>query len=218
MSSVSFRGDGDSKRRLDVVDRLLDSDDFDRYWALQLAKLLRVGVGSNDDRGTQAYARWLTTRVSERVGVDVMVRELLLAEGDSHEHGAANFYRVANGPRLQAEFVSEALMGVRLRCANCHDHPLDRWKQDDYHGLAAIFATIRPGRVVRVSSSGSVIHPGTGQAAVARLPGQRSPLTLEQSRSRFADWLLSPENPYFATGARQSAVASDDGTRPGGTG
>lgn len=186
-------------KRSEVIDQLLSSDDFDRYWTLWFAKLLRVGVGSNDDEATQAYSQWLQSQVSNRTAVDSMFRSLLIADGDSHANGAANFYRVGGGPRLQTEFVAEALMGVRLRCANCHDHPLDRWKQDDYHGLAAIFATVKPGKIVRRFPSGTVIHPGTGQPAVARIPGNRDAFEASEGRTHFAAWLLSPDNSYFAT-------------------
>ena len=98
---------------------------------------------------------------------------LLTAIGDSHEIGPANFYRTVAGPREQAELTSEVFMGNRLRCANCHNHPLDRWTQDDYHGLAAIFARCVRARVVSLDASGVVIHPKTGEQAIPRIPGER---------------------------------------------
>jgi hypothetical protein len=114
-----------------------------------------------------------------------------LATGDSHVVGPANFHRTAAGPREEAEFVSELFLGARLRCANCHNHPLDRWTQDDYHGLAAIFARVERGRNVRVLSRGEVSHPATGEAAVARLPGERFLTGQEDGRQALADWLTA---------------------------
>jgi hypothetical protein len=89
-------------------------------------------------------------------------------------------------------------MGVRLSCANCHNHPLDRWTQDDYHGLAAIFARIERGRQVRVTTRGEVIHPVTGEAAVARVPGERFLVGEADARRELAEWLTSDSNPYFS--------------------
>jgi hypothetical protein len=89
-------------------------------------------------------------------------------------------------------------MGVRMQCANCHDHPLDHWKQDDYHGLAAIFAKLRRGRVVTVSDRGEVTHPVTGGPAVPRIPGDRYLPGEVDGRAALALWLTSAENPYFA--------------------
>jgi hypothetical protein len=127
-----------------------------------------------------------------------MATELLLAEGDTHEYGPANFYLVAGDARAQAEYASELLMGVRLSCANCHNHPLDRWTQDDYHGLAAIFARLERGRQVRVTTRGEVQHPVTGEAAAARIPGERFVTDVADARRELAEWLVAESNPYFS--------------------
>ena len=81
---------------------------------------------------------------------DRMARDMLLTLGDSHRVGPANFSRVAGDARTQAEYVSQVFLGIRLQCANCHNHPLDRWTQDDYHGLAAVFAKVYRGQEVRL--------------------------------------------------------------------
>ena len=107
----------------------------------------------------------------------------------------ASFFR---NLREEAEYMSEVLMGVRLRCANCHNHPLDRWTQDDYHGLAAVFAGLDRGRVVQFTGRGEVTHPRTGEPAIARIPGDRFMDGSVDERNEFADWLTSPDNPYFA--------------------
>jgi hypothetical protein len=100
--------------------------------------------------------------------------------------------------REEAEYMSEVLMGVRLRCANCHNHPLDRWSQDDYHGLATVFAGLDRGQVVRFTGRGQITHPRTGQPATARIPGDRFLRDSADQRKEFADWLTSTQNPYFA--------------------
>ena len=184
--------------RGELVDRLLESDEFNQYWTLQLARLLRIRSQPGDSTGALTYHRWLYQQISERVPYDRMARDMLLAMGDTHQVGPANFYRTAGGPREQAEFASELFMGNRLRCANCHNHPLDRWTQDDYHGLAAIFAKVGRGRVIKTNDRGEVTHPRTGETAVARIPGERFLDQQDDGRAALADWLTDPGNPYFA--------------------
>ena len=197
--ATAFLSDSDTNKRETLVDTLIQSDEFNEYWTLQLAKLLRIGARDRNTEGTFVYHQWLSEQISGGVGYDQMAHSVILATGNSHEVGPANFYRTVNGPREQAEFMSELFMGARLRCANCHNHPLDKWTQDDYHGLAAIFAKIEGGQVVKVKSSGEVIHPATRETAVPRIPGTRFlPADIADGRVELVDWLTSPDNPYFA--------------------
>ncbi|MEE3052968.1 MAG: DUF1549 and DUF1553 domain-containing protein [Planctomycetota bacterium] len=202
----AFLADPGPKKRQGVIDRLLASEEFSQYWTLQLAKLLRIHpdqgsgeVAERDQQGALKYHQWLHRQVRDNVGYDRLARSVILATGDSHEVGPANFYRTVKGPRKQAEFMSEVFMGSRLRCANCHNHPLDRWTQDDYHGLAAIFARIEGGQVVKVKASGEVIHPRTLEKALQRIPGEDFlGADIVDGRGRLASWLTDPANPYFS--------------------
>lgn len=187
-----------SDKRAKLVDELLDSNEFSEYWTLRLARLLRIRSQPQDAKGARAYHEWLREQVAESVPYDEIARQILLAIGNTHEVGPANFYRTVAGPREQAEFASELFMGSRLRCANCHNHPLDRWTQDDYHGLAAIFAKVEGGVVVKISNRGELTHPRTGEAAVPRIPGEKFLDRDEDGRRAFADWLTDRDNPYFA--------------------
>ena len=195
----AFLARTDPKKRRAVIDRLLASEEFSEYWALQLAKLLRINPGQQNRQGTLKYHQWLHQQVRENTGYDKLARTVILAAGDSHKVGPANFYRTVKGPRKQAEFMSEVFMGSRLRCANCHNHPLDRWTQDDYHGLAAIFARIEGEQVVKVKASGEVIHPRTLEKALQRIPGEAFlGADIVDGRGQLANWLTDPGNPYFA--------------------
>ena len=204
-----FLADERSDRRERLIDRLLESDEFNEYWTSRLAQLLRLKSQANDDLGASTYHRWLREQLEQRVGYDRLAREVLTAQGDTHEIGPANFYRTVGGPREQAELTSEVFMGQRLRCANCHNHPLDRWTQDDYHGMSAIFATVRSGRTISLDERGFVIHPKTGENAVPKIPGERfldadtQVLGTETGanadlREDLAAWLIDSDNPYFA--------------------
>lgn len=195
--TLAYLGNNDPRRRQQLVNRLLMSPEFDDYWTLQLAKLFRVQARPQESAGAEAYHTWIRRQVTSDAAYDQMARSLILASGDTEEFGPANFYRTVAGPREQAEFMSELFLANRLRCANCHNHPLDRWTQDDYHGLAAIFAKVESGKIVRVKSEGSVIHPKTGEDAFPRIPGERF-VRAEDGRMELADWLTHESNPYFA--------------------
>ena len=197
---TAFLADSDANKQETLVDALLDSNEFSEYWTLQLAKLLRIHSKGGNTQGAFAYHQWLAQQIRDGVGYDQIARSVILATGDSHEVGPANFYRTVNSASEQAEFMSELFMGARLRCANCHNHPLDKWTQDDYHGLAAIFAKIEAnGQVIKVKPSGEVIHPATREKAVPRIPGDRFlPTDVADGRTELVDWLTGTDNPYFA--------------------
>lgn len=198
-TAAAFLANPNPKKREMLVDTLLGSDEFNAYWTLQLAKLLRIGAKERNTQGAFVYHQWLSQQIRDGVGYDQIARAVILATGDSHEVGPANFYRTVDGPREQAEFMSELFMGARLRCANCHNHPLDKWTQDDYHGLTAIFAKIESDQIVKIKSSGEVIHPATREKAIPRIPGDRFlPTDVTDGRIELVDWLTSSDNPYFA--------------------
>lgn len=180
-----------------LVEDLLASNEFTEYWTLQLAKLLRLRTQPKDSKGALAYHQWIMSQLAEDQSYQRIAQQLIMATGDTHEIGPANFYRTTKGAREQAEFMSELFMGSRLRCANCHNHPLDRWTQDDYHGLAAIFAKLEFAKVVQSKPSGQTVHPRTQEAAVPKIPGDtQQPANV--GRQELAAWLTDDSNPYFA--------------------
>ena len=212
--------------RAALIDELLSSDEFTEYWTLQLAKLLRIRPQPGDAKGALTYHEWLSDQVRDDVSYKTLARSLIMGTGDSHQNGPANFYRTVTDPREQTEFMSELFMGSRLRCANCHNHPLDRWTQDDYHGVAAIFAKIERGRIVSKKPDGKTIHPRTLEPAIPKLPGELKVAgTLRRAAAgeevaeevageeeadgtrsvpatvgceQLADWLTDSSNPWFA--------------------
>ena len=194
----AFESDRSPDRRDRVIDRLLNSDAFTLYWTYRLAKLLRVSSHIDDRLAVRAYVTWLHDQVAKDVGFDHIAESVLTTLGDTHAVGPASFHRTMRGPRERAEFASELFMANRLRCANCHNHPLDHWTRDDYHGLAAVFAKVHSGRMVREDINGSVVHPGTGETARPRLPGHRFLESSEAPLVQFAEWLTTPNNPHFS--------------------
>ncbi len=196
---MAYLENQDQNKKEELIDELLRTEAFNEYWTYKLAKWLRMGTDPNDEDGIATYRLWLSKQIEKDVGYNEIARNLILATGNTHDVGPANFYRTVDGPREQAEFVSELFMGSRLRCANCHNHPLDKWTQDDYHGLASIFSKIESAQIVRVKASGDVINPRTREPAMARIPGEYYLKDkTKDGREDLVEWLIADDNPYFA--------------------
>jgi hypothetical protein len=188
-------------KRAQVIERLLASPEFVDFWTLKLGDLLTINSKKLGDDGAQAYHAWLRQQIADNVPLDRVVRELLTAQGDSARNGPANFHKFTTDPRDMGEFVSRTLLGTRLACARCHNHPFDRWTTDDYYHFAAYFA--RTGfenqRLIQ-RPFGEVLHPKSGKEMRPQPLGGRNELTERAGDRRvaLADWLTAPENPLFA--------------------
>jgi hypothetical protein len=198
---AAFLADARPDRRQRLIDALLESESYVDYWTLFWGRVVRLDSATMGPQGARALQQWLRTQVAQNVPLDVLAHALLHSEGDTHIVGPANFYRVAAGPRELAEYFAEAMAGIRLACANCHNHPFDRWTQDDYHGLAALFAPMERGRVVRFSGRGEVTHPRTGMPARPRVPGGPDVLAGSDPRHSLAEWLTSQDGLWLARAA-----------------
>ena len=181
--------------------------------AVWRAALLPSDVDLTRFGGTERFETWLAERFRANVPYDEIVRELLLAEGRLSESGPVLFYAALKmEPERLAARTSRAFLGVRMECAQCHDHFFDkRWKQTDFWGYAAFFAQIsRPqGKMEEVSpvlrvldtnrgevslpESENVINPRfpLGSPALASVDGP-------SRRQQLADWLTQEHNPQFA--------------------
>jgi hypothetical protein len=138
--------------------------------------------------------------------MDQMVQELLGASGGTFENAATNYYQMEGDPKKVAENVAQVFMGMRVQCAQCHNHPLDRWTMDDYYSFAAFFSQIgRKGgedpreQIIFNSGSGEVTHPiGKRVMAPKFLGGEVADVKGKDRRVVMANWLASADNPYFA--------------------
>src|SRR5262249_41845934 len=151
----AFVSDARQDKRAALVDRLLESEEFAAYWTLRLARMLRINSFPNKKEEVRVYSHWLQSALHENWPLDRWASALLTATGDSQKVGPANFVRMTADARDQAELISRVFLGARLQCANCHNHPLDRWTQEDYHGLAAVFARLDRSQVVSVGARGA---------------------------------------------------------------
>src|SRR5262249_10559650 len=139
---TTFLADGSQNKRASVVDHLLKSEEFVEYQTFRLASLFRIRPLPGDKLGAKAFTDWVRAQVTTNAPFDRTARAILTATGDTHAIGPAHFARLTTDARSQAELVGQVFVGVRLQCANCHNHPLDRWTQDDFHGLAAVFSPL----------------------------------------------------------------------------
>jgi len=194
----AFLDDTNKDKRARLIDELLASEDFVDFWTLKWSQWLNVTSARLGAGPAKTMQVWLRQQVDRNAPLDQLAGELLTTLGDTNRVGAAGFVRLSESPGALAENVSRLFLGARLQCANCHNHPLDRWTQDDYHGLAAIFAKLERLQIVKVIDRGEVIHPRTGEAAIPRLPGTRFLDEKSDQRETLAKWLVSKDNPAFA--------------------
>ncbi|MHB0957300.1 MAG: DUF1549 domain-containing protein [Pirellulaceae bacterium] len=203
-----FMADAAPDKRAQLVDRLLARKEFAEIWAMKWAELLMVKSSNEVSyKSMFLYSNWLTNKIAEGVPLDQMVRELLGSTGGTFSSPATNFYQIERDTLKTAENVAEVFMGIRTQCAQCHNHPFDRWTMNDYYSFAAFFSQIgrKPGEDYRETiifnqAGGEVAHPVTQQAMPPKFLG--GPAPDQQGRDRrvvMAEWLTSAENPLFAT-------------------
>ena len=138
----AFLADDRSDRRAHLVEELLTRPEFGQYWSLWLLDVLRVNGRTIGVENLAVFADWIRKGLEGDRSLGTMVREILTAVGDGTENAAANFLRRETDPKLQMELTTEALMGSRSRCAQCHNHPFDSWTQTQYHQMAAFFVRV----------------------------------------------------------------------------
>lgn len=203
----AFLADQSPAKRDKLVDDLLARPEFVDYWAYKWSDLLLVNSKKLKPAAMWSYYRWIRNNVAAGTPWDEMARRLVTASGSTLENGAANFFVLHQDPPSLAETVSVAFLGMSIGCAKCHNHPLEKWTNDQYYGMANLFARVRSkeaagegNRVVYPVTRGEWIQPRTGKAQPPRpLDGEAVPFASEVDRRVvLAEWLTSPENPYFS--------------------
>ena len=202
----SFLSDPAPTKRANWIDRLLQRDEYADYWALKWADILLVDREKLGDRGAFEFHRWLHEQFASNRPYDAWVRELITASGDSGKSGPVNFYRASDMPDSLARTVSQAFLGVRIECAQCHHHPFEKWSQSDFYGFAAFFNGIE--RKPLATDRVLVYHPGyreiqipiSNQSVPAHPLGVESisNLNVGDPRVLLANWMTAPDNPWFA--------------------
>ncbi len=219
-----FLNDARPDKRARLIDRLLERPEFADFWALKWSDLLRNEEKTLDRKGVQVFHNWLRQSLADGKPLNELARELVSARGSTYTNPPANYYRALRDPQARTEATAQVFLGLRLQCAKCHNHPFDRWKQDDYYALAAFFPRVQykiiennrrdrfdkhefdGEQVVVLAREGEMTHPrsglpiqprflGTGDAAKTREVAQAS--TEDDPLQALADWIAHEENPYF---------------------
>jgi hypothetical protein len=203
----SFMASADPDKRAHLVDQLLERKEFVDLWVMKWSELMMIRTVANQVgyKAMLLYYGWLQDRIEANTPIDALVRELIAAKGGTFTSPATNYFQHERDTLKTAENVAQVFMGMRIQCAQCHNHPFDRWTMDDYYGFANFFAQIgrKQGEdpretIVFNSGGGDVKHPVGGRVVPPTFLGGATPdLAGRDRRAVLAEWLASPDNPHF---------------------
>jgi hypothetical protein len=195
-----------------LIDRLLASDAFVDYWAYKWSDMLLINGTKLRPVAVKSFYDWVRQAVRENRPWDHLVRDILTSTGRSDEVGATNFFAIHQSPEEMTENASQAFLGLSIGCAKCHNHPLEKWTNDQYYAMANLFSRVRAKgwggeprngdgiRTIYNDQTGELVQPSRGK------PQPPAPLDAEpipfdapiDRREVAANWITSPSNPYFA--------------------
>lgn len=210
------------QKRDAIIDQLIGSEAYVEYWTNKWADLLQVNRKFLGTEGAKNFRNWIREKVSQNAPYDQFSYEVLTASGSNKTNPAASYYKILRDPDAIMENTTHLFLGVRFNCNKCHDHPFERWTQDQYYETAAFFAQVGLKRdpenaagniggtavegakplweVVYDKPDGEIIHDRTSEVTAPVVPYDRE-LDLPQNLSRreeLAKWITSAENDYFA--------------------
>ena len=196
-----------SAKRDELIESLLKRPEFVDYWTCKWSDLLLVQSKKLRPAAMWSYYDWVHNNVAANTPWDKMVRQLVTAQGSTLENGAANFFVLHEDPRLMAETTSQAFLGMSVGCAKCHNHPMEKWTNDEYYQFANLFARVRAKsgsadgeQIIFAAPTGELVQPLRGKPQPPR-PLDGKPVPMDDPHDRreaVADWLTAPENPYFS--------------------
>ena len=207
-----FLADDAADKRDRLIEQLLERPEFVDYWTYRWSDIMLINGTRLRPQAVKAYYQWVRQNVENNTPWDEFVREVITAQGDSFENGATNFYAIHQSPEEMTENACQAFLGLSIGCAKCHNHPLEKWTNDQYYAMANLFARVRAKgwggdgrngdgkRTLMVSTHGDLIQPLRGKPQPPT-PLDAEPLDFDDTTDRrdyLADWLTSAENPYFS--------------------
>lgn len=206
-----FLSDPNPKKREALVDNLLGRKEFTEMWVMKWAELMQIRTFNNGPqqvsyKAALNYYQWLRERIAGNVPFNELVKELLSAKGGTFSSPATNLFQIEQDVMKLTENIAQVFMGTRIQCAQCHNHPFDRWTMDDYYSFAAFFAQVKrkpaedPRERIIFDEGGEMQHPVTKQNMAPKFLGGPKPEIVngQTRREAVAGWLASPENPWFA--------------------
>ena len=202
-----FLVDPSPDKRDALIEVILDRPEFVDYLTYRWSDLLLVSSEKLNQAAVRAYYSWIRESVRENQPWNRLVYELLTARGNTLVNGAANYWVIHQNPIDISENLSLTFLGISMTCARCHNHPLEKWTQDQYYGFANLVSRVSlkdgtaPGEIDVISAHmGNLSHPRLGRP----LPPQPldatalDPSSTIDRREHLAQWLVSEDNPYFA--------------------
>lgn len=205
-----------------LVDKLIGSDPFVDHWTNKWADLLQVNPKFLGAEGAKLLRDWIRKEVADNTPYDQFARKILTADGSNKENPAASYYKILRDPANTMENTTHLFLAVRFNCNKCHDHPFERWTQDQYYETAAYFAqvglkadpnakgallggtAVEGGKpmyeIVFDQPKGEIKHDRTGQETAPKFPFPAEYASSEKAtrRQQLAAWMTSPDNQYFA--------------------
>lgn len=213
----------DSRWKRDLlVDYLIGSSDFIEHWTNKWCDLLQVNGKFLGREGATAMRSWVRDHVQNNTPYDDFSRALITGEGSNKQNPEVSYYKILRFPEDLVENTTHLFLATRFNCNKCHDHPFERWTQDQYYELAAFFSrvglkadpaggdktiggtSVEPAKpfyeIVFEKPAGEVRHPRTGKEVPPSFPFECNFETADGStrREQLAAWITSPDNPYFA--------------------
>jgi hypothetical protein len=205
--TAAFVADADPKKREKLVATLLERPAYVDYWAHKWSDLLLVSSRRLPQPAMWAFYRKVRQSVADNEPWDRFARDILTATGSTLTNGAGNYFVLHKDVSELAESTALTFLGTSIGCAKCHNHPLEKWTQDEYWAFANLFARVslkngdRTGEVIVQSrADGDALHLRSGKA-MPPTPLDGKPLPAEnppERRRYFADWLTAADNPFFA--------------------
>ncbi len=202
-----FLADKRADKRALLIDKLMQRSEFVDYWTYRWSDLLLLSTAKLAQPAMWSFHEFIRDSVAANKPWDQFARELLTARGSTLENGAANYFVLHKDVTELTEATSVTFLGMSITCCRCHNHPLEKWTQDQYWSMSNLFSRValkngdRAGEiVVQPLPSGDALHPRRG-TAMPPTPLDGTPLALDSTSDRrayFADWLTRADNPYFA--------------------
>ena len=200
-----FVADPRADRRAKLIDALLERPEYVDYWAYKWSDLLLISSRKLPQPAMRAFYQFVRQSVADNKPWDVFARDILTARGSNLQNGQANYFVLHKDVSDLTESTSVTFMGMSITCCRCHNHPLEKWTQDQYWSLANLFSQVvikngeRAGELtVQSAPDGDVLHPRRGEPMPPTpLDGKPIPAGKER-RAYFGEWLTAPDNPYFA--------------------
>lgn len=197
-------------KRTRMIDQLIASPAYVDHWTVKWGDLLQASRKYLGEKGVYGFQEWIRDSIAANRPYDKMVREMLTASGSTYDERAANYYRITRDAKPTMEKTTQVFLGVRMVCAQCHDHPFERWTQNQYYQMSAFFSAVglRAGyevgeEIVFDQRSGfDMKHPKDGRVVAPEfLIASTAPVAIPSDAKRreaLADWLVSKDNPFFA--------------------